>query len=80
MQKPIKCNKSNHLKPEVDPMLWNLYDELPIFSSKKCEADEISIPFEIRGNGIGVENGVLVLYLTIGCSFLEPKILLLSEK
>ncbi len=65
VQKPIKCHKSDYFKPEVDEKLWRLYDELPILSSQKCGANETSVPYEIRGNGIRTENGVLVTYFTI---------------
>jgi hypothetical protein len=62
VQKPIKCNKYDYFQPEVDPKLWNLFDELPILSSEKCSSNQTSIPYEIRGKGIRVENGVLVTH------------------
>ena len=62
VQKPIKCNRVDFFKPDIDQSLWSLYDELPIVSSRKCDVNETSVPFEIRGNGIRIESGLLVTY------------------
>jgi hypothetical protein len=53
----LKCNTFDFLNKNIDSSLWSLLDQEPILSSQGCGSGKTSIPFEIRGNGIRIENG-----------------------
>jgi hypothetical protein len=59
VQKPLKCNKLDFFNENVDAALWSLFDQFPIVSSRECGPNQTSVPFEIRGNGIRIENGFI---------------------
>ena len=58
-QKPVKCQRRDDAVHQVDQRLWNIFDRHPIVVSRPCDANKVGLPFEIRGKGLRIVNGVL---------------------